>query len=374
MKLGFGANTKKLLIIYAFYVIGITLIPFLLGSVGLMSTPIRTFKELFFAVWGYGWDGMHYIEIAQRGYKFPNQAFFPLYPLLLKTLNFILPLTLSYRVNLLLLPAFLFCSIKLMDQYSFDYKQKLKAVIVFLLFPSSFILQSNYTETLFILLSILTFLFLFKEKFLYASLFSALATATRFNGIILSLIIVYSFTKHHRAQLKRVTTFFKTLLLFSISNLGLIIYLLYLNTFQKTYTVLFRAQGEWGRSQNILQNMVSVPLKLIPDTINSARHLDPWFTRELIQNSIFILALILLVVSFKKLKTELYLFSLAQVLLPLATGTLISFPRLFLLAFPLIFYGSKFLIKEEFFYAYAFLSTILQVILIVLFMNNRFIV
>src|SRR3989344_1855505 len=106
---------QQITILSTIYLVAIHLPIYLAATHLTLSTDLNSFKELSFGVWGYGWDGWRYLEIALKGYDFPSQAFFPLYPLLLRGLDYFLPLTLAYRFNLLLLPILLAVLFKFCD-------------------------------------------------------------------------------------------------------------------------------------------------------------------------------------------------------------------------------------------------------------------
>jgi hypothetical protein len=81
---------KKILLIWFLYILFICVVSYFYNYLGVGSLKELSIKEVLFAQWGYAWDGMHYIRISQTGYHFPLQAFFPLYPLLLKFIDLFL--------------------------------------------------------------------------------------------------------------------------------------------------------------------------------------------------------------------------------------------------------------------------------------------
>ena len=137
------------------------------------------------APWFWAWsnfDGEHYISIAQRGYGFAEQAFFPLYPLLIKTIIqlFNKDLTTFTLVAFIISNfSFLVTLLGLYKLIKLDYKEKVArlSIILLLLFPTSFYFGSVYTESLFLAFVIWSFYFARKNKLLYAGFlgfFSAL--------------------------------------------------------------------------------------------------------------------------------------------------------------------------------------------------------
>jgi hypothetical protein len=118
-------------------------------------------------------DGEHYILIAKNSYSQYEQAFFPLYPFIIRMGGMVL------RQNYLLSAILIsFCSF---FTGLFFFRQYLKEAVIdrkdpfpiwkwtllfILLFPTSFFFTAVYTEGLFFLLAISTLYFLRKKKYL----------------------------------------------------------------------------------------------------------------------------------------------------------------------------------------------------------------
>ena len=135
-------------------------------------------------------DGEHYLSIAQIGYRGLEQAFFPLYPSLMKILTLpfganLYSLTIS---GLLISNVCFFGSLLVLwklIRLDFDKKIALLTVIIILVFPTSFYFGAVYSESVFLLLSLSSFYFARQNKWFLAGVFGMLASATRIFGIIL---------------------------------------------------------------------------------------------------------------------------------------------------------------------------------------------
>lgn len=136
-------------------------------------------------------DGEHYLSIASKGYYAKlEQAFFPVYPMLIRFLAQPFSLDLSFlalvgfTISNLSLIAALFLLWRLV---AIDYSPEISwwTVILLIIFPTSFYLGSVYSESLFLLLSIGSFFCARKKKWAWASILGAFASATRIFGIIL---------------------------------------------------------------------------------------------------------------------------------------------------------------------------------------------
>ncbi len=337
------------------------------------------FKELVFAIWGYGWDGAQYIEIATKGYRFPNQAYFPLYPLIIFFTNTILPLTISYRINLII-SLVLLIGLYITTQYlDISKEDKFKAVLVFLFFPTSFYLQANYADTLLILLSCVSLIFLLNKKYFYAALLCGLATGVKPNGAVLAIVIliayfydqVYAKLKIEKLGILKVLKGFG---LGVISIAGILSYFLYLNYFNKGYQIFFKAQSEWGRGKIDFLQIPSLLIWSYTNFFNQILNPGKFFLKDTVEIlALTFLVIFLLILSFRKIPKELYLFSLGNVILPLASGTTLSLGRFSLICFPLILFFSKYLKTETSFALYIFISTVLQILLVGFFFSGRFV-
>ena len=132
-------------------------------------------------------DGIHYLDIARKGYGIYQQAFFPLYPKMITWLTPIFGgrnLVMGWTVSLLCFYLALFFFYKLIK---LDFSEKItkRALVYLLLFPTAFFFSMVYTESLFFFLIIGSFYFARTKHWWLAGIFGALASATRLPGIFL---------------------------------------------------------------------------------------------------------------------------------------------------------------------------------------------
>lgn len=123
------------------------------------SDSLTLYQRLYLS-WATYWDSGHYVTIAEQGYNYPQQAFFPLWPLLIKIFSYIVgfynaSFILSIFFGLMTFILFYLLAVKLMGSLTAKY-----ALILFAVFPSTFFLHAGYTEGLFLSLTLLSFLFL----------------------------------------------------------------------------------------------------------------------------------------------------------------------------------------------------------------------
>jgi len=343
---------KKIGFVWLVYIAAINLFVLLLDNFHSLNLKVHTIKEIFFAVWGYGWDGMHFITIATKGYSFPLQAFFPLYPLIIKFINLFLPLTIAYRVNIILLCVVLFLWYFFMDRLGIRKERKLKVLVLMLVFPTAFFLQANYVETLYIIISAVGLLFLLKKKYFLAALMAGLLSATKVSGISLGVIVLFSFIYSQIPQVKnfpkKLPKFILTACLLGlISFSGLILFGTFLNSHFGSFQIFFKAQAEWGR---LTVGSENGEMPFFGPLIKAITLRDNTLYRRLNELAAVILSLFLLKKSFKKIPNPIWWFSSIQILIPLASGTFLSFNRLVLLAYPLLLFGFSKLVEKRFWY------------------------
>ena len=147
------------------------------------------------------WDGNWYMEIVRGGYPTtipPNityfqvearAAFFPLYPLLVRAFDRVLPGSEVFAgvfVNALV-GGLAVLMIGYLARVLYGVKPAERTMILVALFPGSFVLSFAYSEGLLLLLAAACLLFLYRRQWLLAGVVAALATATRPNGVAVAV-------------------------------------------------------------------------------------------------------------------------------------------------------------------------------------------
>ncbi len=291
-----------------------------------LSINLLNAKADFFINFG-NWDAGHFLSIAENGYTLRVEyAFFPLYPLLINFLGvFKIPalaggIILSWVFAALSLAVF----IKLLK---LDFSESItrKALLFLLVFPASFYLFLPYSESLFLLLTLLSFYFYKKGKYLPASLLASLSAVTRLAGlaVILSLWLGLIF-KNRKALKKR-----ESWSLF-LAPLGFLAFcmMLKIRTGDPLYFLI--AERDW-------QRILSLPGLSIVDTLlkiftPGAFQNNP----SLLVNLIFMaLGLGLSIRTFRKLNFTYGVYSLLSVALPVLSTSLTSMTRFLLPVFPI---------------------------------------
>ncbi len=283
-------------------------------------------------------DGLHYISIARDGYAQYEQAFFPLYPLLIK---FLTPLFFNNQ----LLTGLIISNVSFLLGLIIFYKYLNKGVInhtpttIFLLlaFPTSFFFGAVYTEGLFFLLLISTLYFLKKERYLLVAIFAFLASITRLIGVFLIIPIVFHFfSKNKRSNIYHLVSIISPFL-------GLAIYCFYLWKTTGDPFFFLTSQPIFGanRSSHLIF-LLQVYWRYLK--IFFTANWDFRYFVSILEFSFFSFVLIILILDLIKnckLKIKnweriaLNIFSFVNLILPTLTGTFSSIPRyvLFSLSF-----------------------------------------
>ncbi len=140
------------------------------------------------------WDAGHYLAIAQHGYYYPvSTAFLPLYPLSIRLLAYLLGGHFT-AAALLISTVATFCTFlllyRLVLRLTASQTVATYSVVVAALLPIAFFFVAPYTESLYLALSLATVLAVLDRRWGRAMLLTGLASLTRQQGVVLSLLAV----------------------------------------------------------------------------------------------------------------------------------------------------------------------------------------
>lgn len=323
------------------------LINYLGGGYSFFTNPI---------LWSWAnFDGVHYLFIAQYGYGQFQQAFFPLYPLLVSLLGRL------FQMNYLLAGLFishlsLFIAIILLYKLvKIDFPEKIADwVVLFLLFfPTSFYFGSIYTESLFLLLMVSTFYAARIRLWWLAGIIGALASLTRVIGVFLFPVILWEYFKSVQPQINA-SSMTSLLLPFGQNNkrfeskrlfqpnilwlmlipAGLLLYMFWLNQTHHDPLAFIRVQPAFGagRSGGGIILLPQVIFRYLKIFVTSS--LNYQYFVAVIEFITFFLFLVTSLYGFIKLRLSYALFSFFAIVTPTFTGSLSSIPRYVLILFP----------------------------------------
>ncbi len=302
-------------------------------------------KNPYFWSWA-NFDGEHYISIAKMGYGNGEQAFFPLYPYLIRLVSdlygFKNPDLLIATGIFISNVAFFMALIGLFKLISLDYSKRIaKSAIIFLLvFPTSFYFAGVYTESLFLMLVVWSFYFFRQGNYLLAGLLGASSTASRVVGIVLMPIFLFS---SYRYKLPLSRSIFSIMFV----PLGLLGYMYYGFITWGNPLQFFTSAAGFGEQRS--EHLIILPqvfyryfVKIIPNL--TWDYFPVIFTTLLeLTTAIVFLAMIFflfyhLIREKKLFRSDYWLYLTIGFLIPTLSGSFSSLPRYVLALFPAFIY------------------------------------
>ena len=285
------------------------------------------------------WDGRWYLDIIRHGYPSsipPNitysqdearAAFFPVYPWLARTLDVVLPGgdTLAAITLNFVLGAVAVLLVGLLARELYGVRVASRAMVLFAVFPGSFVLSFTYSEATLIVLAAACLLFLLREQWWLAGIAAMLGTATRPNGLALvAACAVASFLAIRR------TRAWGSLVAVVLAPLGFIFFQLYVDHTAGERGAWFRVQREaWSEGTSYGATAVSNTAEFFIHPLSSP-------TDAL--TALSMIALVAMVWCAWKVRLHPVLASYCAVVvgLMLVTQTVTARPRFLITAFPLI--------------------------------------
>lgn len=316
------------LLFFAF--LGINFIPLREGYLG---GGIEIYKNNPL-LWGWAnFDGVHYLNIAQTGYGLYQQAFFPLYPFLIRWLT---PLFFqNYLLSGLAIShlAFVVSLYLLYKLIKLDFEEKIakRSILYLLLFPTSFYFGSVYTESLFLALVLGSFYAARKKQWLIAGVLGAFASAARFAGIFLFPALFVEWCQEKTESKNEDIKSFLPLLFIGV---GLLFYMWYLKRTVGDPLYFIHVQPFFGAERTggkiiLLYQVFWRYFKMIATT-----KLDPLYFAVWLELLAGVLFLGLSIFAYLRLRLSYFVFMVLAYITPTLSGTLSSMPRYVLTLFP----------------------------------------
>jgi hypothetical protein len=303
------------------------------------------------------WDGEHYAMLASDGYLNPphevSPAFFPLYPLLVRSAATLFGGPLSTEalglwgvlLSLLLFPVGLYFVYKIAES-GWGEGVARASVLLLAFFPTSFFFNAAYTESLFLALSAGSlWAARVRKDLLLACLFAGLATATRNVGVFLLVPLACAWFADRERYGWRAAYL-------ALAPSGLAAYAAYLWWRFGDPLLFYTAQEQWSRQPTGPLTAARVALQNALEGV--ARLLDPRLRAEpslgrladalagaqtTLSLLLLVLAATLVAVGFRTLSLDLSLYALLLVAVPASFGTpvdpLMGLSRYLLVAFPI---------------------------------------
>lgn len=298
---------------------------------GLINYAI--FPEFF--AWA-NFDGEHYLSIAIFGYKSLEQAFFPIYPILISffpkpnSLSLITSLVYGTMAGIYISNiSLVFSLIFLWELIRIDFSRKVAylTIILLLIFPTSFYFGAVYNESLFLFLLVASFYSARRGNWFLAGVFGALASATRVFGILLLPALLFEAWQ----QKVSITKMFWIFLV----PIGLAAYMWYLYTTVGDPIAFYSFQtlvGEQHQRGIIILPQVYFRYAKMLLTVGFN---NPIFQTIVLEFLVGLAFFILPIYGyFKKIRSSYLIFAMLAFLMPTIQGSFSSLPRYVLITFP----------------------------------------
>jgi hypothetical protein len=154
------------------------------------------------------WDARHYVTIAMKGYnpETENPAFFPVYPLLIRYLEPLLPGG-GLAAGLIISHAACFGALTVLFRLVEDLWGEALAsrtVMYLMAFPFAFFLVTPYNESVFLLFTVAALYCMRRGYWLSAGLWGSLASGTRQAGMLLAIAFVVEYLRQRGWRPRRI--------------------------------------------------------------------------------------------------------------------------------------------------------------------------
>jgi Gpi18-like mannosyltransferase len=320
----------------------------------------------YFWAWG-NFDGQRYVSIAQNGYKNGEFVYFPVYSLLINLLSKIFGnglVTLNLIGQIISNLSFLISLFGFYKLARIDLSEKVSkmALILLLIFPTSFYFASVYTESIFFALLVWSFYFIRQKRWFLASVLGMVISATRVTGVFVFLFMLIEWIIQLKSFKNNFTNFPKTIFLVPI-GLGTYLYYLYI----KSGNILsfFTQQAHVGEHRS--SSLIFLPqiyyryiFKIIPNLNFNYFPMTYTVIFEFLLTTLF---LIIMVTLFFRSRLSYAIYALIGIILPTLLGSFSSMPRYVLVIFPSFFLLALYLSKNVFLkFAFYGISLILLVL------------
>jgi hypothetical protein len=284
------------------------------------------------------WDGQHFLRTAVRGYGPPGDgrefgsAIFPLFPVVTSAVDRLTPLHAGLAglvVSHVCALVFLVMLYRLGERVAGEGRGR-RAVLLFLVLPTSFYLVSYYAESMLLALAAVAVDAGLRRRWALAAVAAALASAAKPHAILLVPTLVVLWLQVDRRRPRQA-------LWLLLAPGGLLVWMVFLQQRYGDALVWLQAQSGWQR------RLGGDFLARVAASAGEALSVQPWGWDQLVvllNLGALAAALVFAALLARDRQPALAVLTAGAVLMPLATGSLLSLSRLVLLAFPAVLWAA----------------------------------
>jgi Gpi18-like mannosyltransferase len=329
------------------------------------------------------WDTTWYVIIADLGYGYDKRsaAFFPLYPMLIRGADQVLPRG-AFEAALVVSLVACYAALVMVHRLAtgiLGSDGARRTVFYLLAFPTGFYLAAAYNESLFIALAAGSLYFMRRGQWWMAGVLGGFASGTRLVGVLLMLAFGYEYLRQRRFSPRRIRV---DALAVALIPVGLLLYAAYCWRVFGDPLFFREMQGNWFRSG--YQAPWTTLGEVIQMVVNTHPVLGGTSVRNIINLTTAVAVLALLLVALDRewgLGAEyayLVIFSMGVILLPLINPIDADYPlssmwRFALECLPVWLVLAKFGRNGHFDRAYTMVALALQGVMILTFVQNQFV-
>ena len=235
------------------------------------------------------WDADHYLDLMRDGYVADGEArlfivFFPFYPMVCRIFSFLTGFDVYYIAILVSNVALIIAGYMMFRVIELEYNEGVawKAIWFLMFSPFTYFYSIAYTESVFLLVTLLSVYFAKKRQWVLSVLFGMCASNCRLLGLAVAIPIFWEMLRYEQLQADEndmVTTFgdgFKRIVCCILRVLpvsfGFMLYLLLnWNVYRNPFQFLIYQSEHWHQNFGGLMNTVDYCLK------NTFSYHDIWY-------------------------------------------------------------------------------------------------
>ncbi len=245
------------LLVFAATRLSILLVAYLAAGLFIDSSlppyHLRGTENILVDVFGSRWDTGFYVSIAEEGYRYqgvplPSVAFFPLYPLMMRTLGVLVGDVLI--AGIVISNSALLLATMLLYRFTEEgWGQAVaeRTIWYFLIFPTAFFGTAVYSESLFLLVAIGALYAARRGYWVVAALLGIASALTRFMGLIVAPMLLAEWWMQQHKQSAKSKPSWIALLAAAAVPLGTLAYAAYLERVFGDPLAFVQGAAAWAR-------------------------------------------------------------------------------------------------------------------------------